>query len=84
MRHKKRSNLTLKVMVLSSFEKDTVQVQAFTVGMSYPFHLKFSKSTVSLSALPEDDLSVTRNFVMNPGYPEHSRSNRSLEWKIFI
>ena len=23
-------------------------------------------------------LSVTRNFVMNPGYPEHSRSNSSL------
>ena len=23
-------------------------------------------------------LSVTRNFMMNPGYPEHSRSNSSL------
>ena len=41
-------------------------------------HLKFSKSTVSLLVLSPADLSVTRNLVMNPGYPEHSLSNRLL------
>ena len=47
-------------------------------------HLKFSKSTVSLLVLSPADLSVTRNLVMNPGYPEHSLSNRLLKTMMKI